>query len=254
MTPEGELLLLDAGAELQLDLKPYLLAFAQLQSALIEGNRQLNLTALTTERDIILKHFIDSLSCDVGGWLSGAGHVLDLGTGAGFPTLPLAIVNPAVQFLAVDATRKKIEYVSRTAASLGLSNVEVLASRAELLGRDSAHREQHQRVVARAVAALPVLAELALPLLQIGGLLVAQKGQLSAEELAAGQQAAAELGSELFHVKHFELPISRDQRSVVVMRKLSATPSRYPRREGIPSKQPLFWGHEQIKRSEDKEA
>lgn len=254
MTPEGETLLLSAGAELQLDLRPHLPIFAQLQNTLTEGNQQLNLTALVNERDIILKHLIDSLSCDVNGWLTEAGHVLDLGTGAGFPTLPLAILNPHVQFLAVDATRKKTEYVRRTAASLKLRNVEVLASRAEVLGRNAAHREQHQRVVARAVAALPVLAELGLPLLQIGGLLIAQKGQLSGGELAAGQQAAAELGAELFHVKHFELPISRDRRSVVVMHKLSATPDRYPRREGVPNKQPLFWNHEQIKRGEDKKA
>ncbi len=241
MTPEGQALLLEAGRALDLDLSPALPRFAQLQRALIIGNAQLNLTALISERDIILKHFIDSLTCGVGGWLPAGARVLDLGTGAGFPTLPLAIVRPDVPFLAVDATRKKIEFVARTAAELHLSNVEVLTSRAETLGRSTEHREQYSRVVTRAVAALPILAELSLPLLNLGGLLIAQKGPLSTEELEAGQAAAAALGGEMFHVKHFELPILHDARSLVILRKISATPPQYPRREGVPNKQPLFW-------------
>ena len=240
MTPEGELLLLQGGRELGLDLTSHLPAFAELQAALVEGNTQLNLTALRNERDIILKHFIDSLTCALEGWLTETTHLIDLGTGAGFPALPLAIVFPELQILAVDATRKKTEFVARTAVRLGLKNVKVLASRAESIGRDPASREQYQRVVMRAVAALPVLAELGLPLLKTGGLLIAQKGQLKSEELDAGRRAAAELGGELFHVKHFELPITRDPRSLVVMRKLEPTASKYPRREGMPGKQPLF--------------
>ncbi|GAA4006288.1 16S rRNA (guanine(527)-N(7))-methyltransferase RsmG [Deinococcus rubellus] len=240
MTPEGEALLLQGGLELGLDLRPHLPAFAELQAALLEGNAQMNLTALTAERDIILKHFIDSLTCGLDGWLGEATRLLDLGSGAGFPALPLAIVYPQLQILAVDATRKKTEYIARTAARLQLGQVQVLASRAESLGRDPAHREQYQRVVTRAVAALPVLAELGLPLLETGGLLIAQKGQLNPEELEAGRRAAAELGGELFHVKQFELPVSHDPRSLVVMRKLGTTLANYPRREGVPGKQPLF--------------
>lgn len=240
MTPEGEALLLQGGTQLGLDLTPHLPAFAQLQAALLEGNAQMNLTALTTERDVILKHFIDSLTCGLEGWLSDATRLLDLGSGAGFPALPLAIVYPKLQILAVDATRKKTEFVARTAVRLGLSNVNVLASRAESLGHDSVHREQYQRVVTRAVATLPVLAELGLPLLEIGGLLIAQKGQISPEELNAGRRAAAELGGNLFHVKHFELPVSHNPRSLVVVCKVGPTPPHYPRREGVPGKQPLF--------------
>ncbi len=239
MTPEGEALLIAAGQQLGLELSPHLAAFAVLQDALLEGNAQMNLTALTVERDIILKHFADSLTCLRGGWLDGTEVVMDLGTGAGFPALPLAIVRPGTTFLAVDATRKKVEHVARTAAQLRLSNVQVLTSRAETLGRASAHRGQYQRVVTRAVAALPVLAELCLPLLQPGGLLVAQKARLTPEELEAGRRAASLLGAELFHVEHFKLPVSDDPRSLVVMRQLSAPPAQYPRREGVPNKHPL---------------
>ncbi|AWN24383.1 16S rRNA (guanine(527)-N(7))-methyltransferase RsmG [Deinococcus irradiatisoli] len=241
MTPEGEALLLEAGRELGLDLSSALPRFAQLQRALLAGNAQLNLTALTSERDIILKHFIDSLTCGVDGWLPAGAQIVDLGTGAGFPTLPLAITRPDVRFLAVDATRKKIEYVGRTAAELQLHNVQVLAGRAETLGRSPEHRERYGRVVTRAVAALPILAELGLPLLEIGGLLIAQKGPLAGEELEAGASAAEVLGGEVFHVKHFELPVLQDARSLVVLRKVRATPPQYPRREGVPNKQPLFW-------------
>ena len=239
MTPEGEALLLSGGQALKLDLEPYLQHFAQLQVALLAGNALMNLTALTGERDIILKHFIDSLSCNRGGWLQNGLRVVDLGTGAGFPTLPLAIILPGVQFLAVDATRKKTDFVTRTAAALKLSNVTAHASRAETLAHQPQHRERHSRVVARAVASLPVLAELGLPLLEMGGLLIAQKGQLSAEELASGAQAAALLGAEVFHVEHFGLPVLGDPRSLVVFRKTGKAPEQYPRREGVPARQPL---------------
>ena len=189
MTPEGEALLMAAGQQLGLALESHLPVFAALQSALLEGNAQMNLTALTAERDIILKHFIDSLTCLRGGWLEGAELVVDLGTGAGFPALPIAIVRPETTFLAVDATRKKVDYVARTAEHLQLGNVQVLTSRAEEGhgARYSVHRGHDQRVVTRAVAALPVLAELCLPLLQPGGLLVAQKARLTPEELEAGE-------------------------------------------------------------------
>lgn len=247
MTPEGEALLLQAGQALELDLAPHLSAFAQLQAALVLGNSQMNLTSLISEPDIILKHFIDSLTCDLEGWLRNTDPadtdsfpILDIGTGAGFPTLPLAIVYPQLSFLALDATRKKVEYVARTAAELGLSNVQVVTSRAETLGRDPAHRQHYSRIVTRAVAPLPILVELCLPLLKIGGLLIAQKGPVTDAEMQAGQQACAELGGELFHVKHFELPVLSDPRSLVVIRKVSDTPEQYPRREGVPNKQPLF--------------
>lgn len=239
MTPEGEALLLAGGRALQLDLTPHLRTFAQLQAALLAGNAGMNLTSLTGERDIILKHFIDSLSCNRGGWLQGGMRVVDLGTGAGFPTFPLAITLPDLQFLAVDATRKKTDFVTRTAAALKLGNVTALASRAEMLGQQPQHRERYQRVVLRAVAALPVLAELGLPLLEIGGLLIAQKGQLGEEELASGTRAAALLGAELFHVEHFELPLLGAPRSLVLMRKVGPTPAQYPRRAGVPGRQPL---------------
>lgn len=240
MTEEGQGLLLQGGEALGLDLRPFLPQFERLYAALEEGNSRMNLTALKTERDIITKHFLDSLTCAYGGYLQIEGRVFDLGTGAGFPALPLAIVYP-LQFVAMDATRKKVEHVAWAAAQVGLDNVQTLVGRAEALGRDPAHRGQYARVVTRAVAALPVLAELALPLLEVGGLLIAQKGPITPEELQAGGAAASQLGGEVVVTERFELPITNEGRSLVVVRKVKPTPEKYPRREGVPAKEPLFW-------------
>lgn len=241
MTPESIRLLLRGGEELALDLSPHVEAFTRLLALLQEGAAQTNLTALRGERDIILKHFVDSLTCLRGGWLDGEWRVLDLGTGAGFPALPLAIVRPELRLIPMDATAKKIAFVTRAAAALDLSNVTPLTARAETLGRDPAHREGYDRVVTRAVASLPALAELALPLLREGGVLVAQKGPISTEELEAGRLAAAEVGGEVRAVDAFALPVLGEARTLVVVGKVGPTPGRYPRREGVPARKPLFW-------------
>lgn len=246
MKSEGRDLLLRGAAELGLDVSAHLDTFARLLELLQEGNSRLNLTALNTEHDVVLKHFVDSLSCLRGRMLEGEGpneglRVLDLGTGAGFPALPLAIVRPGLQIVPVDATRKKIEYVAATAQALALGNVHPLVGRAETLGHDPAHREQYDRVVVRAVASLPVLTELALPLLRVGGVMVAQKGAIQGE-LASGRRAAGMLGGVLENVLTFALPVSGDPRTLVCIRKVAPTPGGYPRREGVPAKSPLSCG------------
>ncbi len=244
MNDEGRELLLRGAAELGLEVSARLDTFAHLLDLLQEGNTRLNLTALRTEPDIVLKHFVDSLSCLRGGLLDGGGldgelQVLDLGTGAGFPALPLAIVRPGLHIVPMDSTRKKIEFVMTTAHVLALNNVRPLVGRAETLGHDPVHREQYDRVVVRAVAALPVLTELALPLLRMGGLMVAQKGSLLDDELALGRRVAKMLGGVLENVQTFGLPMSGDPRTLVCVRKTAPTPDKYPRREGVPAKSPL---------------
>ncbi len=239
MTPEGEELLRTGTAELGLNIQTHLETFSRFQAILQDASTRTNLTALHQERDIVLKHFVDSLTCLRGGHLTGALTVLDLGTGAGFPGLPLAIVQPELQVSLLDATRRKIEFVNSTIEALGLQNARGVVGRAETTGRDPGMRGHHDRVVTRAVSALPVLIELALPLLQIGGLLVAQKARLEDSELHAGEGAAQEVGGRIVALERFRLPILDDPRALVVVEKTRETPTRYPRREGVPAKHPL---------------
>lgn len=242
MTPEGLALLRRGAGETGLTLTPEQeQLFAELLRRLHEGNQRLNLTALRTEEDIILKHFVDSLTTLRGGHLDDEWDTLDIGTGAGFPALPLAIVRPDLALTPLDSIRKKIDFVRETAQVLGLKNVTPLVGRAETLGQDTDYRSRFDRAVARAVAPLPVLAELALPLLRVGGLFVSQKGQIAEDELEAGRRAAGEVGGRIVEVDAFSLPILGDARTLVVMEKVRATPAHYPRREGIPTHQPLFW-------------
>lgn len=242
LTGQGEMRLREGATQLGVALTDEQVEkFRQLYQLLLEGNARLNLTALKTEEDIVLKHFVDSLSCLRGHHLDDPARMLDLGTGGGFPSLPLAIVRPQLQIVPMDATRKKIDFVRETALNLGLPNVEPVTSRAETLGRDRIYRAQFDRVVARAVTALPILVELALPFVKVGGLLVSQKGALTPEELNAGAQAAELLGGQVRQVDEFELPVLGDARTIVVVEKIRATPEQYPRRDGLPNQQPLFW-------------
>lgn len=242
LSETGKELLVEGATQLGETLTPEQIErFDRLYQLLQEGNARLNLTALRQEEDIVLKHFVDSLSCLRGGYLNGSHSLLDLGTGGGFPALPLAIARSELRLTPVDATRKKIEFVQETADALGLSRISAVVGRAETLGREPQHRANYERVVARAVTALPVLTELALPFLQVGGLLLAQKGALTHEELEAGRKAAQEVGGQVQEVDEFDLPVLGDARTLVVIEKVEPTPERYPRRDGIPNQQPLFW-------------
>ncbi len=248
MTPEeaptdtmaqGGELLLTCGRELGLDLRPFLPQFGTLYTLLERANARTNLTALRGERDVVIKHFADSLTCLQSGELEGDLRVIDVGTGAGFPGLPLAIVRPQLDVTLLDATRRKIEFVHRAIGELRLVNAHPLIGRAETVGHDPARRESFDRVVTRAVSSLSVLAELCLPLLRVGGCMIVQKGAEVAAELAAGEHAVREVGGEIIGAQRLALPISGDVRHLVTVRKTGSTSDRYPRREGVPSKHPL---------------
>lgn len=239
MTPEGEGLLRAGGEALGLDLEAALPQFGRLHDLLVAASAQQNLTALKDERDIVLKHFVDSLTCLTTGLFDGDEQVLDLGTGAGFPALPLAIARPRLSISPLDATRRKVEFVAETARSLGLENVHPLVGRAETVGRDPQHRGRYDRVVTRAVASLAVLVEVSLPLLREGGVLVAQKGPGANEELVAARGALDKVGGIVHDVRALDLPVSGEERHLVLIEKVRETPAAYPRREGVPGKHPL---------------
>lgn len=205
---------------------------------LLEANARTNLTRIVGPLDVARLHLLDSLTALP--VLDGLdpGRAVDIGSGGGVPGIVLALARPAVAWTLVDSVGRKADAMRGFVAALGLDNVTVVAERAEILGRDPDHRERYDVVTARACAALPVLAELALPLLRLGGALLGWKGSLSGEELHAGEAAATLLGGAAPEVRATGLAALGDHRFVLV-RKVESTPARYPRRPGEPMRKPL---------------
>jgi 16S rRNA (guanine527-N7)-methyltransferase len=234
--------------------------FQHLYTGILEGNRQLNLTRITDPIDFWEKHLWDSLR-GIQPWLqpteaaSSAVHptrphsplptphsplsVIDIGTGAGFPGLPVAIAQPTWAVTLLDSTRKKIEFLNQLLTTLELSHVKTLVDRAEPIGQFSIYRETFDLALIRAVATAPVCAEYALPLLKIGGVAVLYRGQWTPEENAQLSQAVALLGGTVEQVDQFVTPISHSDRTCLYLRKVTTTPAAYPRAIGIPSQKPL---------------
>lgn len=204
-----------------------------------EENERLNLTSIVEPEEVALKHFVDSATVLRAVAPAEGERLVDVGSGAGFPGVPLAIFRPDLRVTLIEASQKKAAFLGRLRDQLGLGNVEVLAVRAEEAGRQAAHREQHGVAVARAVAPLAVLWEYLLPLVRVGGLAVAQKGPGVAEELVAAGRAVGLLGGGEQMIHGFTLPRAAGERQIVVVRKVNPTPEQYPRRPGVPAKKPL---------------
>jgi 16S rRNA (guanine527-N7)-methyltransferase len=230
-----------ARALLNLDLTPaQVAAFQAYADELRAWNEKFNLTAITEPHNIQIKHFLDSLSILKVLTPTGARvSVVDVGTGAGFPGLPLKILCPTLQLTLVEATGKKAGFCRHIAEVLTLSGVSVVHARAEEVGQQREHREQYDWAVARAVAEMPVLAEYLLPLVRRGGHALAQKGLGAPAEAYNASPAIQKLGGELDQVVEVELPGIAEARYLVVLKKVAATPMRYPRRPGLPAKAPL---------------
>jgi len=213
-------------------------AFNIYEHLLLEWNQKFNLTAITDPHDIRLKHFYDSLTC-LRLIEDQSAAIIDIGCGAGFPGIPLKILRPNLRLVLVDSVGKKADFCSEVVKKLNLSDVAVLHARAEDLGQDNAHREKYDWAIARAVAPLPVLAEYLLPLARVGGNMLAQKGSNVKTEIAQAANAIALLGGELVAVDEFDLPVIKEKRALLQIRKYKATPPQYPRKAGLPSKKPL---------------
>lgn len=207
---------------------------------LLAANERVNLTRLVAPEDVARLHLLDALAALPLLDAAGAAHVIDLGSGGGVPAIPLAIARPEVEWVMVDSIHKKAAILEGFVAELGLRNARVLGERAEDVGRDAAHRERYDAATARACAALPVLVELALPLVRVGGELLAWKGPLGEddEELRRGRAAAGQLGAGRLTVRGTGIAELGDHTFVTVP-KAKATPARFPRRPGEPSRRPL---------------
>jgi 16S rRNA (guanine527-N7)-methyltransferase len=219
-------------------------SFQLYYESLVDWNQRFNLTAITDYEQVQIRHFLDSLSCLLAretrlALSRPSARMIDIGSGAGFPGVPLKLACPTARLTLLEATGKKVSFLEDLIERLGLQMVTAIKGRAEELAHDPAHREQYDLVLARAVAELPVTIEYMLPFCKVGGWAVAQKGEAGAAEAWAAQQAINLLGGELRRVVPVELPRLPEDRSLVVVEKASPTPSAYPRRPGIPSKRPL---------------
>ena len=205
---------------------------------LTETNKVMNLTALTSPQDVAVKHFIDSLLCYDENLMKGK-NLIDVGTGAGFPGVPLKIFDPSLQLILLDSLEKRLKFLQTVVRNLQLADVSLVHMRAEDAGRHKTLRGQADVAVSRAVARLSVLAEYCLPLVRKGGSFVALKGSKYKEEIAEAEKAVRILGGSVISVKEVELPGLNDGRAIIVIRKVKDTSPAYPRKAGLPGKSPL---------------
>ena len=233
--------LIAGGKRLGLQLTPEQVGqFETYYRELILWNRKVNLTAIVDYEEVQGKHFLDSLTIVLA--VKDMPHclrLLDLGAGAGFPGIPLKILFPDIHLVLLDSVAKKTSFLSHLVARLGLEQVEVLTARAEDLAQEERYREQFGLVLSRGVAKLPTLVELALPFCALGGSFIAQKkGEIDAE-IEQAARAIDVLGGRLREVMRVRLEELGEERVLVIIDKLSATPQRYPRRAGVPTRRPL---------------
>ncbi|MDD4859260.1 MAG: 16S rRNA (guanine(527)-N(7))-methyltransferase RsmG [Dehalococcoidales bacterium] len=206
---------------------------------LIDWNGRINLTSITEYNEVQVKHFLDSLSVIQGLGDNRLLRIIDVGAGAGFPGLPLKIALPEISLTLLEATAKKTVFLQHLVDKLALDNVEIVTARAEEAAHRSEYREQFDVVLARALAELPVLAELCLPFVKIGGVFIAQKKGDIALEFKSAERAIGLMGGRLREVKPVTLEELSDDRCLVIMEKVTPTPPQYPRRPGMPNKRPI---------------
>ena len=207
---------------------------------LIEWNEKMNLTGITERSAVYEKHFYDSLTVSTVADLSGSVSLADIGSGAGFPSIPLKIAFPRILVTIVDSLAKRIRFLEEVVSSLGLADVTCLHGRAEDVARLPEHRDRHDVATARAVARLAGLNELCLPFVKPGGIFVAMKGSDIAEELDEGRFSIEKLNAAVHQTKRLELPNERSERHLIVIAKKGPTPKAYPRKAGVPLKTPLL--------------
>jgi len=235
---------LNLGAKkLELHLNPGQLdQFQIFYQELLDWNRRMNLTAITSYEEVQIKHFLDSLTVTLA-WqqpITNADfRLIDVGTGAGIPGIPLKILSPNIKLVLLEATAKKAAFLRHITHKLGLDSVEIVVGRAEEIAHLTKYREQFDMVLSRGVAPLPTLVELTLPFCAIGGSFIAQKKGAIGTEISQAARAISLLGGNLKEVRRVDLEEFTDERRLVIINKVSPTPGRYPRRPGLPAKRPL---------------
>lgn len=211
--------------------------FYEYMNLLLEWNEKINLTAITAPEEIILKHFIDSLT--INRYIEQNRSIADVGTGAGFPGIPLKIYRPDLKVTLVDSLNKRINFLNEVIYKLNLKDINTVHSRIEDFGKDKKYREKFDYVTARAVANLATLSEYLIPISKIEGKCICMKGNDIKEEIDYSKNAINLLGGKVDKIDCFELPNSDISRNIIIIDKIKNTPNKYPRKAGLPSKEPL---------------
>lgn len=211
--------------------------FYEYTQLLLEWNNKINLTAITEENDIILKHYIDSLTTSE--LIKDSKTIMDIGTGAGFPGIPLKIVNEEKEFVLVDSLNKRIKFLEEVKEKIELKNLELIHSRVEDLAKNKKYRENMDVVISRAVANTRVLVEYMLPFVRLNGLCICMKGPNVKNEIEDAKKAIEILGGKIIEVKKIELAKENIERNILIIKKVKNTPNKFPRKAGVPTKYPL---------------
>lgn len=211
--------------------------FMNYMNLLLEWNEKINLTAITQPDEVKLKHFVDSLT--VLKYINDDDKVIDIGTGAGFPGIPLKIMKENTKITLLDSLNKRINFLNIVIETLNLSNIQAIHGRAEEIARNKLYREKYDVAVSRAVANLSTLSEYMLPFVKVGGKCICMKGANVNEEIEKAKNAIKELGGEIERVDNFYLSDNDNERNIIIIRKVKETSSKYPRKAGMPSKEPL---------------
>lgn len=213
--------------------------FTDFYEYLVEKNKVMNLTGITEFQEVLVKHFLDSLACVKAVDMSRIKRIMDIGTGAGFPGVPLKIAFPHLEACLLDSLKKRVNFLEETFQMLKLENITAIHGRAEEYAKNKQYRETYDLCVSRAVSNLATLSEYCLPYVKTGGYFISYKSGTVQEEVEQAQKAVKILGGKIQNVVYFQLPDSEIQRSLVVIEKIKATPGRYPRKAGTPLKEPL---------------
>ena len=211
--------------------------FYKYMKLLLEWNKKINLTAITEPNEVILKHFVDSLT--ISKYIEDNSTLVDVGTGAGFPGIPLKIIREDLEITLVDSLNKRINFLKEIIEELELKNTKAIHSRAEEFGKNVKYREKFDYATSRAVANLSTLSEYLIPLVKIKGRIISMKGSEVKEELIDSKKAINVLGGKILKVDEFQLPSSDIKRNIIIIEKVKNTPNKYPRKAGTPAKDPI---------------
>lgn len=210
--------------------------FFDYKEILIETNKSLNLTAITEDREVIIKHFIDSLT--INKYITPGAKLIDVGTGAGFPGIPVKIIRSDIDVVLLDSLNKRLNFLNNVIDKLNLKDIKTLHGRAEEVGQNKDFRECFDISTARAVANLSTLSELCLPFVKVGGIFICMKGN-DISEVEEAKNAIEILGGKIEQIENFKLPDSDIERNIIIIKKIKPTPNKYPRKPGTPAKEPI---------------